>query len=62
MSTLTRSEQRLMWDHARDRINARLAIPNDPQRETLIHLQQLVDSPIDVDKYVVFFPVTEETL
>jgi hypothetical protein len=49
------SEQRLMLDHARARIQARLDADDDSDHDRLLLFQSLVSSPPEVDLYVLSF-------
>ncbi|MGA3009922.1 MAG: DUF2971 domain-containing protein [Terracidiphilus sp.] len=49
------SEQRLMWDHARARIEARIRTADDSDRNRLLPFQSLTSSPLELDDYVLCF-------
>ena len=49
------SEQRLMWDHVRARIRARLDAATENDRERLLQFQSLASSPLGMDIYLLCF-------
>ena len=49
------SEQRLMWDHVRARIKARIDAADESDRDRLLLFQSLASSPLVVDIYVLCF-------
>ena len=49
------SEQRLIWDHVRARIKARLATTSGNDRDRLLQVQSLASSPLELDIYILCF-------
>jgi hypothetical protein len=49
------SEQRLMWEHVRTRIKARLDAADDNERDRLQLFQSLSGSPLELDLFVLCF-------
>jgi len=49
------SEQRLMWEHVRARIKARLDAADDSERDRLQLFQSLSSSPLELDLFVLCF-------
>jgi hypothetical protein len=49
------SEQRLIWDHVRARIKARLEATSGNDRDRLLLFQSLASSPLELDLYLLCF-------
>jgi hypothetical protein len=49
------SEQRLIWDHVRARVGARLESATENDRDRLLRFQSFAGTPIELDLYVLCF-------
>ena len=49
------SEQRLIWDHVRARIKARLDVASAEEHDRLLQFSLLANSPVEMDIYVLCF-------
>ncbi len=49
------SEQRLIWDHVRARIQARLNASDGTEHERLLKFQTLANAPLEMDIYLICF-------
>ncbi len=49
------SEQRLIWDHVRARVKARIETASENERERVLRFQSLAASPFELDLYVLCF-------